>query len=200
MSSDSGLPEKMDALDLIINALKEHEKRLDDLSHRLESVFVTLQTGEVAKKEEEKIETPKAKRAPLLICERWNEFKDMCRGAKTAAFQVERNFFHVYSTLDEGVLTYSENLPDIKLKVTDEDSQFSIDKSSLNSIELLQFLIEGKLRCGLRLALRSSKTALPGKRFLVELRYEFNPDEMKGFLSRELGISKSNIVEGKITY
>ena len=31
--------EKMDVLDLIIEALKEHEKALDEISHRLESCF-----------------------------------------------------------------------------------------------------------------------------------------------------------------
>jgi len=34
----SGFNEKIDAFDLIINALKDHEKRLDEISHRLESL------------------------------------------------------------------------------------------------------------------------------------------------------------------
>ena len=45
MESDSGYREKMDALDLIMNALKDHEKRLDEISYRLEQAFKEVKMG-----------------------------------------------------------------------------------------------------------------------------------------------------------
>lgn len=202
--SNSGFHEKMDAFDLIITALKDHEKRLDAISNRLKSMINEVKTEidkiGVVKKEERRIEPPAVKKAPLVICNKWNEFKDRCKGAKIVTFEVEKNFFHVYSMVSGDVFRYSEGLPNKRLKVVEEQSCFSIDKASLNNIDLLQFLIEGRLKCGLSLSIKSSRTVLSEKQFLFELSYDFNPDEVKEFFSGELSVSKGDVVEGKITY
>lgn len=201
MEFNTGFSEKLDTLDLMINVLKDHEKRLDELSHRLENICrgLSAEEIEVEKKEETRTEPPRVRKGPLVICNKWNEFKDVCRGTKIVAFEIEGKFFHTYSMVNDDVFRYSEDLPDKKLKVVEEESYFSIDKASLSNIDLLQFLIQGKLKCGLSLLIKSSRTALSGKQFLFELSYNFDPDEVKDFLSRELSTSKSNVVEGKIT-
>ncbi len=206
MSSDSGFSEKMDAIDLIVTALKDHEKRLDTLSRRLESICKSLsiyevyEKIEVEKKEEKRAEPSPARKGPSVICNNWNEFRAVSRGAKTVAFEIERNLFHVYSMVNEDVFRYSEDLPVEKLRVVEEESSFSIDKAYLINIDLLEFLIQGKLKCGLSLSIKSLRTALSDKQYLFELSYDFDPNEVKVFLSRELSTSKSNIVEGKINY
>lgn len=199
---ESGFNEKMDTLDLIINALKDHEKRLDDISQRLEDLVkgLSIDAHEAGKKEEQKIEPLRAKKGPLVICSRWEEFKNVCKDAKIVAFEVEENLFYAYSMVGGDVFRYSEELPNKKLKVMEDQSSFSIDKTSLNNIELLQFLITRRLRCGLSLSIKVSRTALSEKQFLFELSYDFDRDEVKEFLSRELNVPKSSIVEGKITY
>lgn len=199
---ESGFSEKMDALDLILNALKDHEKRLDDISHRIESLFSQLSINEpkAIKKEEQRIEPPRVKKEPFAICNKWSEFKDICNGAKMVAFQIENNFFHVYSMINEKVFRYSEDLPNKKLKVIEEKTGFAIDKDYLNNIDMLQFLINGRLKCGLNILIKSTRTGLLDRQFLFELTYDFDPAEVKGFLSRELSISRKDIVEGKITY
>jgi hypothetical protein len=95
---------------------------------------------------------------------------------------------------------YQETLPRTALKVVEEQTSFTIDKDALSHISEFQFLIEGKLKCGLTLAIKSSRTLLTEKEYLFELNYEFKPNTVKTFLSRALGITQKKIVKGKITY
>jgi hypothetical protein len=203
MESDSGYREKMDALDLIMNALKDHEKRLDEISHRLEQAFEEVKTGEPSRvkgaREVQRIEAPPRMRSPQVLFSKWSEFKTTCKDGTMVAFEVDENRFHVSVLVDEGVFTYEETLPNTTFKVVEEQSSFSIDRDTLNHIDSFQFLIEGKLKCGLTLSIKSSRTVLKETEYLFELNYDLDPDEAKTFLSRELGILKDKIVEGKIT-
>ena len=203
MESDSGYREKMDALDLIMNALRDHEKRLDEISHRLQQAFKEVKTGEPSPtevaQETQRIEAPPRKRTPQVIFSKWSELKSTCRDATMVAFEVEGNRFHIYALVDEGVFTYEEILPYTTFKVVEEPSNFTIDKDFMNHIDVIQFLIEGKLKCGLTLSIKSSRTLLKEREYLFELNYNLEPDEVKTFLSRELGVLKDKIVEGKIT-
>ncbi len=116
------------------------------------------------------------------------------------AFEVDENRFRVSVLVDSDVFTYEETLPNTTFKVVEEQSIFSIDRDALNHIDSFQFLIEGKLKCGLTLSITSARTLLKEKEHLFELRYGFKPDDVKAFLSRELGVAKDKVVEGKITY
>jgi len=204
LESDSGYREKMDALDLIMNALKDHEKQLDEISHRLEQTIKKKKTGEPSNikvvEETQKNEASPRKRSPLVIFSKWSEFKGTCQDSKMVAFEIEGNSFHVYALVDENVFTYQETLPRTALKVVEEQASFTIDKDALSHIDSLQFLIEGRLKCGLTLAIKSSRTLLTEREYLFELHYEFKPGEVKTFLSRELGVAKNKVVEGKINY
>jgi hypothetical protein len=204
MESDSGYREKMDALDLIMNALKDHEKRLDEISHRLEQAFEEVKTGAPSRvkgtREVQRTEAPPRMRSPQVLFSKWSEFKGTCKDGTMVAFEVDENQFHVSVLVDRDVFTYEETLPNTTFKVVEEQSSFSIDRDTLNHIDALDFLIEGKLKCGLILAITSARTLLKEKEYLFELSYGFKSGEVKAFLSRELGVAKDKVVEGKITY
>jgi len=203
---DSEFNEKMDTLDLIITALKDHEKRLDDISNRLEDLFNILSINEEkpTKTEEPKKESAEAKEQPSIVCSKWNEFKTICKDAKIAAFEVEDKFFNVYSKTNGEIIKYTEELPRLyrnnKLKVVEEESGFIIDKESIENIEQLRFLIDRRLNCGLTVLVRGTKNILNDNQFIFELTYDLDPREIREFLSKELGIPKGSIIEGKITY
>lgn len=204
MESNSGYHEKMDALDLIINALKDHEKRLDDISHKLERVFKEVKTRETRQvrvdEEEKRVEAPPPQRKPLVICKKWSEFKERCSNAEMVAFEVEENRFQVYALVSGDIFQYAEELPSKRIKVQEEQSSFSIDKASLKNIDLFQFLIDGRLQCTLGLKVNISRSQATENEYLFELSYDLSADEVKAFLSRELGASKDKIVEGRIAY
>jgi hypothetical protein len=202
MEPDSRHPEKMDALDLIINALKEHEKQLDEISRRLGEAFKKVKSGErstvMDAKAVQRVEVPPRTRTPHIVLSKWSDFKRTCHKATAVAFEVDGNQFHVSAMADGGVFMYEETLPDTTFTVVEEPSSFSITKDTLTHIDALAFLIEGKLKCGLTLTITSSRTLLTKREHLFELRYDFKPDDVKAFLSRELGITPKKIVEGKI--
>lgn len=137
--------EALEALDFIINVLKEHEKDLDRLVGELGSITSSAgETGEIADKidrVEERLSTlqteltslvgnlssprkppttPATPRGPSVIvrCKQWDDFKTLARGADTVSFlfkETEKGF--QADALKNGrVLTYSGDLPkDLKL-------------------------------------------------------------------------------------
>ena len=143
MAKKPSKDEALEALDFIINVLKEHEKDLDRLinelgktsekfgetgalSNKIENVgerLSSLQTeisnliGFISSSQREK--TVLSHGAPLIVrCKQWEEFKVLSSGAETVSFlfkETERAF--QVDALKEGkVLTYSGETPqDIKL-------------------------------------------------------------------------------------
>ena len=198
MESDSEFPEKIDALDLIITALKDHENRLDMISERLEILTNNLASreDETRRSVERRVE-PVARSKAITRCHNWSEFRDRCTGSLNVSFEFEGNTFNVSVMIDGYVFTYSERLPTKRLKVIEDEARFVIEKTHLNDIELIQFLIDGKLKCGVTLAITCSRSLLSDNQFLFDLNYD--SARVKAFLAKELGVAEKNIVEGKIT-
>jgi hypothetical protein len=144
MSKKPSRDDALEALDFIINVLKEHEKDLDRLINELGKTSEKFgEIGEVSTKigsieerlsslhteisnligfissspQHEKMVTSHG--APLIIrCKQWEEFKVLASGAETVSFlfkETERNF--QVDALKEGkVLTYNGEFPqDTKL-------------------------------------------------------------------------------------
>jgi len=195
----SGFNEKIDAFDLIINALKEHEKKLDAISNDLENLFKRHSTEKKKDVNDEKtMEKKHITREPLIICKEWSDFKESCIDATKVAFEIDDDSFKIDAISNEGLFRYLEELPPKRLKIVEELSQFSIDKKEIRSINLFQFLVNRRLKCGLIVSLKNTKITPIGKQFLLELEYNLETEMVKEFLSNELGLSKRGIVQGKI--
>ena len=121
MSKKSTKDEAFEALDFIINVLKEHEKDLDRLVTELGKITERLDgTEEMAGKIEKDEEAPVYSHGPAVIvrCKKWEDFKTLSANAETVSFlfkETERAF--QIDALKEGkVLTYSGEFPqDTKL-------------------------------------------------------------------------------------
>jgi hypothetical protein len=192
----------MDALDLIMKALLDHEKQLDAISQRLEKLasHTPLMEREPVIQEEHRIEPRVVEKPPQVVFNNWSEYTATCRGTKMAAFEVEGNRFNVYTLVHGRVYTYEEVLPETRLKVSEDPTHIFIDKESLSTIDHFHFLIGRRLKCGLTLSIESSRTPLRENEYLFELRYNLESDEVKTFLSKALNVSKGQVVEGKITF
>jgi hypothetical protein len=139
MQPKPGKDEALEALDFIINVLKEHEKDLDRLIGQLGIITESLgDTGEIAGKIE-KIEgqlsslqgeisnvisyssggaqkaVPAQSNASRVVvkCRQWQDFKNLAEGAETVSYlfkEVEKSF--QADALKRGrVLSYSGDLP-----------------------------------------------------------------------------------------
>lgn len=129
--------EALEALDFIINVLREHEKGLDRLITQLGNITESLgETGEITDKIE-KIEerlsaiqteisdlikfisSPReaqiyARGPPVIVrCKQWEDFKVLAAGAETVSylFKETEKSFQADALKDGRVLTYSGEFP-----------------------------------------------------------------------------------------
>ena len=137
MAKKPNKDEALEALDFIINVLKEHEKDLDKLIHQLGIITESLgETGEITgkiEKVEERLATlqneitslikyisspreapPYPHGPPVIVrCKQWEDFKTLALGAETVSYQfkeTEKSF--QADALKEGkVLTYTGEYP-----------------------------------------------------------------------------------------
>jgi len=137
MAKKPNKDEALEALDFIINVLKEHEKDLDRLIHQLGIITESLgETGEITgkiEKVEERLASlqteitslikyisspreslPYLHGPPVIVkCKQWEDFKALAVGADTVSYQfkeTERSF--QADALKEGkVLTYTGEFP-----------------------------------------------------------------------------------------
>jgi len=217
----SEFQERIDTLDLIIKVLKEHEKILDRLADRLESIVNDLKArGAEEKKIRESIsqigekisslndafaryrsidfKISKPARFALVQCEEWADFKDKSRGARRVAFEIEEKTFSVNALANEEIFKYSETLPEHELHVKEEEKRYVIEKMFVDSIDDVPLVLERRLRCGLEVSIRSSKFDLSDVEHVLKLTYFVDSDRAKHWLSEELEVPEKNIVEGEI--
>ncbi|MCW4040917.1 MAG: hypothetical protein NWE83_09245 [Candidatus Bathyarchaeota archaeon] len=201
-----GFPEKMDALDLIINALKDHEKRLDEISHQLQNVLqdAVPHTPELEEAPSH-VSTQKTRSLqtrttlPRIQCSDWREFLTQFKHQKATlvTYHIDEHSFTVNSMTDDFVLMYTEPLPQKRLQVTEDATRFSFNKETLDTLDLLEIIINRRLKCGLALAITSQTVVENGQQYVV-LTFTISPTAVKNFLNKQLGIPKKNIVAGNI--
>jgi hypothetical protein len=137
MAKKPNKDEALEALDFIVNVLKEHEKDLDKLIHQLGIITESLgETGEITtkiEKVEERLSTiqteitslikylstPKETLAypmgpPVIVrCKQWQDFKTLAVGAETVSYQFQETgkTFQADALKEGRVLTYTGEFP-----------------------------------------------------------------------------------------
>ena len=201
-----GFPEKMDALDLIINALKDHEKRLDEISHQLENVLQGAASDTTKLEEEpprEFVQKPRIPHTrtvfPRIQCTDWHEFTAQFKSQNVAlvTYYIDEHTFTVSSMTNDFALTYTESLPPKRFQVAEDTTRFSFDKEALDTLDLLEVIINRRLKCGLALSI-TSQIDLENDEQYVVLNFTISSTTVKNFLNKQLGIPKKNIVSGSI--
>ncbi len=105
--SGSGSKEKMDVLDLIIETLREHEKSLDALTERLQSLVETFSsqltkgTAEPSAPTESVESEPSPPKAsyPMVECRRWDDFKKKSTQAEVVTFEIDERELRICCAL-----------------------------------------------------------------------------------------------------
>ena len=201
-----GFPEKMDALDLIINALKDHEKRLDEISHQLENVLQGAVPDTIELEDEPSRETRQTPRVPhprtvlpRIQCSDWQEFTAQFKNqnATLVTYHITVHAFTVSSITDDFILTYAEPLPPKRLQVAEDMTRFSFIKETLETLDLLEVIINRRLKCGLALSI-TSQIEIENDQQYVALTFTISSTTVKNFLNKQLRIPKKNIVAGNI--
>ena len=192
LSSDSGYREKVDALDLIIQVLRDHEKTLDELIGRLEEVFERFSTG----REAEHVEKFPAIRVEIS---NWKEFRSKCSGASMVAFEKDERVLSIFAVKEGVVHTYSEALPVMNVRVKKSEEQYVVNGVSADSLHDIWSAFKMRLRCGLEGYVKGSEVRLQEGTHLLIITYDVDAEEARQWLSKELNVDKKKIVQGKIT-
>jgi len=196
LSYDEEYVKKINALDLIIEVLKEHEKNLDALLSKLETIIATRETR--AQKEKHEISELPRREPRFLQCRRWTEFKERSRGAGQVSFKVENNAFIVDSEVDGENYRYIENLQVPKERLAIHLKGY--EEEYVDNTGRIAGVFKRTLKCGLQTSIKSLKfSSRKGEEILV-LIYDLDLQRVKRWLSRELRIPTEEITAGELLF
>lgn len=184
--------EKMDAIDLIINVLREHEKSLDELVSRLEELLSKAEAAPAGGGAEAERPTIRA------VVREWKEFRDRCSGARIASFEVQDRQFRV-SALKGGVLhIYEEMIPDMEIRFRERENRVVIDEVELRRGEMIPAALRGRLNCGLEVSVRGEETRMPDGVSLYRIVYDVEAERTRNWLANQLKMDPKNIIHGRL--
>lgn len=195
-----GYEEKVDVIDLIINVLREHEKSLDDLVARLESVVTRTESARPSPTKTEisasRIEAPKLGISALI--KNWTEFREKSLGASLVAFDVDEKRFNV-SAFKEGILySYNEDIPELELRFKEKDQKIALEELDIGKTETVPTILRGRLKCGLEVSVKGLEVKLPEGSSVYKVNYDIEDDEARIWLNFQLKTDKKNIIRGVI--
>ena len=189
MSSDRD--DRVDMLDLLINLLKEHEKKMDELTYRLETLL-----------DERRPPTETPRRAPEGISgvvarvSSWREFKRLCTGALSVAVVIDERIFKVTALSRNVLFAYEEEIPVLEINKRNEgrETTYAVTDASLTLKSLM-----GTLDCGLELDRRVIDSALPDGGAVQRVVYYVDPGVGRSWLADQLAVEESLIILGALS-
>jgi len=208
MGFESGFDEKIDVIDLIINVLKDHEKKLDELVSRLENVSVR----KTPSSEEPTDETP-VEEGPILelrpralsrgatvkaALKSWTEFRARCKSAELVAFDVHDGFFKVSAVADRVLYSYSEKIPDMEIHYRKTGEKVRIDSIDISQAELVSSALKGVLECGLKLDKKEIEYEPPEGESVHKIIYSVDPGVARSWLAYQLAVDDELVLLGKL--
>ena len=193
MGMERGYDEKIDVIDLIINVLKDHEKKLDELVSRLEEAQATPAEVKAPR------EPPKQVGAAITaVLKRWVEFTGRCSGSQLVAFDIADGFFEVSAVAGGVVYVYREEIPRLDLQYTKGDEGVRIESIDISKAGLMPAALRGNLDCGLELEKKEVEVGLPGGSVVHKIIYDIDPSTAKSWLAYQLGVDDSAIIQGNL--
>jgi len=182
--------ERVDAVDLILKVLKEHEKSLDTLVGQLgESLSQPASPGTVQIQGYNRYK---------LVLKRWFEFRDRCLKCEIVAFDILGDRFNVSAIKNGSFYSYAETVPEVTIKMEKDGDKVFIEGSEFMSHEDSSSVFNGKLQCGLPVNTRKTKVDMPNGDTVHKILYDIDPEEARVWLSDELKTEKKSIIYGGI--
>lgn len=198
MGFESGFDEKIDVIDLIINVLREHEKKLDELVSRLEEAQTREAPVRLQKEREKREQPPTIGVAVSAVLKRWTEFTERSSSAELVAFDVEEGRFRVSAVSGGELYTYEEDIPDMEIRYRKTDEKAHVESIDISRIELVPAALKGMLDCGLQLEKREVEVSLPNGEFVNKISFYIDPGVAKSWLAYQLEVDDDSVVYGRL--
>ena len=194
MGFERGFDEKIDVIDLIINVLKDHEKRMDELISQLEG---TQSPQSALPYIDYRSSTPSRANVSVSVT-KWQDFREKGSTSSLVSFEIIDKKFHVFA-LGNGILyNYVEEIPEMEIKYNKLDKKVQIESIDVSTADLMQVALGGKLDCGLELTKREYDVEINNEISMRKIAYSINPETVKEWLAYQLGLNDKDIIQGKI--
>jgi len=204
MSFDRSFEEKIDVIDLIINVLKDHESKLDELVSRLEGVPSKAERADDSEPAEDEAREPEAEPprqagpAVTVVLKRWEDFRQKCESSRLVAFDAEEGAFEV-SALSGGVVyVYREEIPVMGITYREDDEGTQVDGIDISKPGLMPAALRERLDCGLEFTRRDLETEMDDGRTLHKIIFEVDPVVARSWIAYQLGVDDTDVVQGKL--
>ena len=207
MGYESGFDEKIDVIDLIINVLKDHEKKLDELVSRIEKAHIINRTPTDTLEEV----TPQIERASSLPVEKtssgapvkvklseWNEFRTRCESARLVAFEVVDGRFQVTALTDSVLYRYTEKIPSMEIRYKTVDEKAQIESIDINRAELVSEAFNEILKCGLKMEKTEHNFKEPGGESVLKVNFHVDTATARSWVAYQLAVDDEKILHGSM--
>jgi hypothetical protein len=207
MGYESGFDEKIDVIDLIINVLKDHEKKLDELVSRIEKAQIinrapmdTLEeiTPLIERASNLTIEKTSSSVSVKLELSEWNEFRTRCESARFVAFEVVDESFHVKALTDGVLYSYIEKIPSMEIRYKTVDEKAQIESIDINRAELVSEAFNGILKCGLKMEKTEHSFKEPGGESVLNVNFHVDTSTARNWIAYQLAADDEKILHGSM--
>ena len=198
MGFESGFDEKIDVIDLIINVLKDHEKKMDELVTRLEETQVFKIPPSVIQSESARPERRPSRASVTATLRKWSEFREKSNQADIVAFDIEGGWLRICALSDGILYRYDEEIPEMEIKYRTLDDKSHIDSVDIGSALMVPSAIRGRMDCGIELDKEDVEVKLPGGEVVHKIIYRVDAGAVKSWLAYRLEVDDDAIIQGEI--
>jgi hypothetical protein len=206
MGIERSFDDKIDVMDLIINVLKDHESKLDELVSRLESLPPprAVSADDTDAKGEDvprmPVVGPPRQGGPVVtvVLKRWADFRIKCASSRIVAFDIEENVFEVSGLAGGVVYIYREEIPRMGITYREDEEGAQVEGIDISKPGLMPAALREKLDCGLEFTRRDLETNMEGGRSLHRIIFEIDPMVARSWIAYQLGVDDSDVLQGKL--
>jgi hypothetical protein len=199
MGFESDFDEKIDVIDLIINVLKDHEKKLDELVSRLENTeSVETHRHKPPIRTPEMVVMSGGKPAATVVLKRWTDFHNQVRSSELVAFDSDEGCFTVSALVGRVIYTYNERVPSMEIEYSRDEGKSRIDGINISRAELIPAAFKGRLDCGLELKMNKYDVSLPDGGIVHKINYFIDPEIARQWLAYQLEVDDDRVVQGEL--
>ena len=206
MGIERNFEDKIDVMDLIINVLKDHETKLDELVSRLENLPLPRAGRADESEAEAEDELPKpvggtprqAGPVVTVVLKRWADFRLKCASSRLVAFDTEESLFEVSGLAGGVVYVYREEIPSMGITYREGEEGARVEGIDISKPGLIPAALREKLDCGLEFTRRDLETKMDDSRTLHKIIFEIDPMVARSWIAYQLGTDDSDVVQGKL--
>jgi hypothetical protein len=204
MGIDRTFEDKIDVMDLIINVLKDHESKLDELVSRLE-ILPPPRAGRAdeSKAEDESLISevgPSRQEGSVVtaVLKRWTDFRSKCASSQLVAFDTEGSIFEVSALAGRAIYVYREEIPSMGITYREDEGGAQVEGIDISKPGLMPAALRERLDCGLEFTRRDLETKMDDGKTLHKIIFEIDPMIARSWIAYQLGVDDSDVVQGKL--